>query len=295
MLRTLLMAGVAAGALVLSAGPAVAGDPDVGASGAPVIDEYGKIPGYTYGEGVSNNYWYGSFMWVFAMHHIGYSPAAPVAGVPFYLHAHVALVAAHDRTGDVLIAIDQDAGGLPIRLAASSAMPLRCSRGQFYPQAQPNVETPCRDTVSVESGYLVVSRLEPLVPGFQLDIEIPVVVDNPTSGTAAMQAMWASQYQPSPLNVYPSVPITVVPNPNPPQDPPQNPPQDPPGTKPVAGTYKLPKKLRNYAKVSSLTPSVCKVKKVGSKRVVKVSRHGVCKLRGTKSPGGRTKTVTIRF
>jgi hypothetical protein len=283
MFRKLLVAGVAAGALVFPTfppGPAVAVDHGVLAAGVPIVDENGEIPGFTYGKNVSNdyNYWSGGFLWryTFAMHHIGFSPATPKAGTPFYLHAHVAVVAAHDRTGNVLIAIDQDAGGLPIRLAASSAMPLRCSRSQFYPEPRPPVEIPCRTTVSVESGYFVVSRLEPLVPGLQLEIEVPVVVDHATSGTAAMQVMWASQYLPDPRTVYPSVPITVA-------------------AKPVAGTYKVPKKLRNYAKVRSLTPSVCKVKTVGAKRVVKVSKHGLCKLRGTKSPGGRTKTVRIRY
>ena len=169
MFRKLLVSGVAAGALVLPTGPAVAADHDVRASGVPVVDESGKIPGYTYGEDVSNfyTYWSGGWLWryTFAMHHIGFSPATPVAGIPFYLHAHAALVAAHDRTGDVLIAIDQDAGGLPIRVVTSPAMPLRCSRGQFYPERQANVEIPCRPTVVQENGYLVVSQLEPLVPG----------------------------------------------------------------------------------------------------------------------------------
>ena len=282
MFHTLLVAGVAAGALVFPAGPAVAADHDVRAAGVPIVDEHGKIPGFTYGENVSNyyNYWSGGFLWryTFAMHHIGVRPATPKAGIPFYLHAHVAVVAAHDRTGDVLIAIDQDAGRLPLRLATTSAMPLRCSRSQFYPEPRPPVEIPCRTTVSVESGYFVVSKLEPLVPGFQLEIEVPVVTDHATSGTAAMKAMWASQYLPDPLNVSASVSITVA-----------------AGTRPVAGTYKMPKKLRNYAKVRSLTPSVCKVKTVGAKRVVKVRKHGLCTLRGTKSPSGRTKTVRIRY
>ena len=160
------------------------------------------------------------WIWFFSSQHIGVPPA-PVAGVPFYLHAHTAVIAPHDVTGNVLMTIDQDAGGLPLRWP-SAATPMRCSLSQFDP-VQSTTPIPCPD-VSLASGSYVVSSLEALVPGFALDIEFPVVVDGPTSGTAAMTAMWATtDVGLSNNNVLATVPVTVAANPNPPTNPTANP------------------------------------------------------------------------
>lgn len=240
----------------------------------------GKIPGYIYGETESNSYpgWLGStpWLWTFSMQHIGYGPS-PVAGVPFYLHTNTSIVSP-DATGNVLMTIDQDAGGLPLRYAPTESMPIRCTRTQFDPDYPVvSVEIPCRSTIDVESGSFVVSKLEPLVPGFALDVEFPVVVDAPTSGTAAMTAMWATtDVNLSNNNVLATVPVTVAVNPNPP-------------VTPTKTTKPLPKKLRKAKKVHSTTPKTCTVKK---KRVV-VKKQGVCKLVGKKN--GHKVRVKIRY
>ena len=198
------------------------------------------------------------------MQHIGYGPTAPVAGVPFYLHANTSIVSP-DAVGDVMITIDQDAGGLPLRYAPSAAMPVKCYYTQFDTLMKVS-ETSCRDSITVESGQILVSKLEPLSPGFGLSVLLPVVTDNATTGNAAMTSMWAApQVHLSTSNVLAVVPVTVAANPNPPTQP---------VTKPLS--EKLPKKLRKYKKVRSLTPSVCKVKN----RKVVVLKSGLCKLKG---------------
>ncbi len=247
------------GLALMAPGPAAA-------DAVPVDPATGKIAGFTYGEDESNSYvsWSGGFLWTwfFSSQHIGVGPS-PRAGVPFYLHAHTSVIAPHDVTGNVLLTVDQDAGGLPLRYAPSASMPLRCSRSQFDPvQSVTAIECP---TVTQESGQFVVSKLEPLVPGFAVDIEIPVVADSPTSGTAAMTAMWATMdVTLSNNNVLATVPVTVGAAPT------------PPVTQPVIKP--LPKKLRKFTKVRSLTPKVCKVQK----RKVVVLKSGVCKLKGGK-------------
>lgn len=282
-----LVVAFAAVGLIIPAGPAVTRDDERTVTAAAIDPETGKIPGFTYGTTEYNTYpgWSGTFIWTwsFAAHHIGYGPSAPVAGVPFYLHAHVSVVSP-TKTGNVLITIDQDAGGLPIRYAPTATMPLRCSRGQFDP-VQSRTDIPCRDTVALESGQLVVTKLEPLVPGFSLDVEIPVVVDSPTTGTAAMTAMWVSEDASlSNDNMLATVPVSVAPNPNPTPIP-----------APTVIKKPLPKKLKKYDVVRSRTPKVCSVKKIGAKRVVLVRKKGLCKLRGSKGPGGRTLVVKIRY
>lgn len=204
---------------------------------APVLDSDGKIAGYTYGEDESNHYteWSGYFpvRWEFASHHIGVAPG-PVAGVPFYLHAHVAVVAPTGPGAKVLISIDQDAGGLPLRVASTAAMPLRCSRANFS-AGEANYEVPCRSSVLAESGHFVLTQHEPLLPGFQFDVEIPVVVDNPTSGTAAMFAMWVDEwgYALDSNNILAAVPVTVAAAPAPPPPPIVGPPAvNPPAPSP---------------------------------------------------------------
>jgi len=233
----------------------------------PVNPEDGKIARFTYGEEASNTYpgWLGTFpwTWTFSMQHIGY-PGSAMAGVPFYLHANSSIVSP-DAVGDLMVTIDEDAGGLPLRYAPSADMPIKCYYTQFDTVMRVS-ETPCRDSVVVESGQILVSKLEPISPGFGFSVLIPVVTDAATSGNAAMTAMWAApQVRLSTANVVASVPVTVVANPNP-----------PPASKPV--TKPLPKKLRKYKKVKSLTPKVCKVKK----RKVVVKKAGLCKLKGGK-------------
>lgn len=268
---------VAVCGLALLAPPAAAADT------VPVDPATGKISGFTYGQDASNSYtsWSGGFLWTwfFSTQHIGYSPG-PVAGQPFYLHAHSAVVAPHAVTGNVLLTIDQDAGGLPLRYAPSASMPMRCSRTQFDPvQSVTAIECPA---VKAESGQLVVSKLEPLVPGFALDIEIPVVTDNPTSGTAAMTAMWATtDVTLNNNNVLATVPVTVAPGPTPTPTPTP--------TNPTPTTKSLPKKLRKAKKVHSLTPGVCKV----SKRKVVVFKSGLCKLKGVKN--GHKVLVKVHY
>jgi hypothetical protein len=254
---------VAVCGVALMAPPAMADVP------GPIDPETGKIAGFTYGEEASTTYpgWMGTmpWTWTFSMQHIGYGPAAPVAGVPFYLHANAAIVSP-DAVGDLMITIDQDAGGLPLRYAPSSAMPIKCYYTQFDTVMKVS-ETPCRDSITVESGQILVSKLEPLSPGFGLSVLLPVVVDRATTGNAAMTAMWAApQVRLATPNVLATVPVTVAVNPNP-----------PPVTNPVV-TKPLPKKLRKYTKVRSLTPKVCKVKN----RKVVVLKSGVCKLKGGK-------------
>ncbi len=252
---------IAAG-LCLFAGPAAAAVP------GPINPEDGKIAGFTYGEDAYNSYtsWSGGMIWIwqFSAQHIGYQ-GAPAAGVPFYLHAHTAVIAPHSVTGNVLITIDQDAGGMPLRYSPSAAMPTRCYLTQFDPVVGVS-DRPCRANITVESGQFVVSNLEPLVPGFGFDVLLPVVSDQ-TTGTAAMTAMWASEDVGLNIdNVMASVPVTVG-----------------------ASTWTMPKKLRSYSKVKSLTPTVCAVQK----HKVVVKKSGLCKLKGTKK--GKSKIVKVRY
>ncbi len=261
-------------ALLAASPPGVAADDGALASVDPAT---GTLAGFTYGEDEANSYytWSGGipWMWFFSTQHIGVGPA-PMAGVPFYLHAHTAVIAPHTVTGNVLMTIHQDAGGLPLRYAPSAAMPMRCTRTQFDP-IQASTEIPC-PSVNLESGKYVVSNLEPLVPGFALDIEFPVVVDAPTTGTAAMTAMWATtDVSLNNNNVLATVPVTISANPNP--------------TTPTLKTKRLPKKLRKAKRVHSTTPKVCKVKK--SKVVFTKSK--VCKLVGKKN--GRTVRAKVRY
>lgn len=261
---------VAVAVLALLAPP-----PAFGAVPGPIDPETGKIPGFTYGTEASNTYpgWSGTMPWVwtFSMQHIGYGPGSPVANAPFYLHAHSAIVSP-DAVGDLLVTIDEDAGGLPLRYAPSADMPLKCYYVQFD-EVMRAWETPCRDSVTVESGQFVVSRGEPLSPGFGLSVLMPVVVDHQTSGNAAMTAMWAApQVRLSNANVPASVAVTVGADPNP------------------APTVKsMPKVLRKYPQVKSLTPAVCKV----ANRKVVVSKSGLCKLKGVRN--GKSRVVKVRY
>lgn len=252
-------------AVAITALALLAPTPALAEAPGPIEPETGKIAGFTYGLEASNSYsgWMGSWPWIwtFSMEHIGYQ-GTPVAGRPFYLHAHTAIVSP-DAVGDVMVTIDEDAGGLPLRYAPSAAMPARCYYVQFDP-AQQVSETPCRDAITVESGQILVSKLEPLSPGFGFSVLVPVVTGAPTSGTAAMTAMWATpQVTLTNPNLLATVPLTVAPTP----------------------TRALPKALRKYPKVRSLTPSVCKVKN----RRVLVLNSGVCKLKAGK------KVVKVRF
>lgn len=232
----------------------------------PINPEDGKIAGFTYGEEAYNSYpgWLGSFPWTwnFSQQHIGY-PGTAQAGQPFYLHANTALVSP-DAVGDVMITIDEDAGGLPLRYAPTADMPMKCYYTQFDTVMKVS-ETPCRSSVVVESGQILVSKLEPLSPGFGLSVLVPVVTDQATSGTAAMTAMWAApQVTLGTPNVLATVPVTVAANPNPPA--------------PTTITKPLPKKLRKYTKIKSLTPKICTVKN----RKVIVKKSGLCKLKAGK-------------
>ncbi len=253
---------VAVLALTLVASPAVAAVP------GPIDPEDGKIAGFTYGDEAYNSYLgSGWWIWTFSAQHIGVQ-AGPVAGKPFYLHANASVVSP-DAVGSVMIAIDQDAGGLPLRYAPSASMPLKCYYTQFDPVMSVS-ETPCRSSVVVESGQILVTKLEPLSPGFGLSVLVPVVADSASSGTAAMTAMWAApQVSLNTDNVLATVPVTVA--------------KAPVVTKPI------PKSLRNYGKVKSLTPAVCTVKK----HKVVFKSAGVCKVRGTKGPG-KPKTVKVK-
>lgn len=95
------------------------------------------------------------------------------------------------------------------------------------------------------------------------------MTDDPTTGTAAMTAMWATtDVTLNNNNVLATVPITVVAGPAP-----------TPTTNPTQTTRPLPKRLRKAKKVHSLTPAVCKVKE----RKVVVLKSGVCKLKGKKN------------
>ncbi|MCU0296260.1 MAG: hypothetical protein MUD05_09440 [Candidatus Nanopelagicales bacterium] len=232
----------------------------------PINPEDGKIAGFVYGEEASNSYpgWLGTFpsTWTYSQQHIGY-PGTATAGKQFYLHANTALVSP-DAVGDVMVTIDEDAGGLPLRYAPTADMPIKCYYTQFDTVMKVS-ETPCRSSVVVESGQILVSKLEPLSPGFGFSVLVPVVTDKATSGTAAMTAMWAApQVHLATPNVLATVPVTVAANPDPPA--------------PTTITKPLPKKLRKYPKVKSLTPKVCKVKN----RKVVVLKSGVCKLKGGK-------------
>ncbi|HRY10828.1 MAG: hypothetical protein H6526_09440 [Actinobacteria bacterium] len=227
----------------------------------PINPEDGKIPGFTYGAEASNTYliWYNWSGQVFqrfpySTQHIGVA-RKPTVGTPFYLHLHTGVVAPKTYAEGVVLTLHQDTGQLPLRYSPSKAMPLRCFRTQFDPlQSSTAIACP---KVRVENCKFVVSNLEPLLPGYALDIEVPVVVDRATKGEAAMTAMWAS---PSSVldsaNVVATVPVTVA----------------------RTVTKPLPKKLRKYKKVKSLTPKVCKVKK----RKVVVKKAGLCKLKGGK-------------
>lgn len=250
----------AAAVLTLLGTPAVA---------AEVDPTTGKIAGYTYGADAYNSYtaWSGGMPWIwqFSSQHIGVSPA-PVAGQTFYLHAHTAVTAPHSVTGNVLLTIDQDAGGLPLRY--DSRLPTICTRGQFDPILA-TAAIPCT-TVRAESGSWVVSNLEPVVPGFGVDVQVPFVVDSAASGTAAMTAMWATtDVSLNTPNVVATVPVTVG--------------------QPV--TRPLPKVLRKYKKVRSLTPSVCTVT---GRTVTKVS-DGTCVLKGSKRPHHKAKVVRFTW
>lgn len=261
------MVGKLASALVVSVALLAGGAPALGDTPDPAT---GKIAGYTYGADAYNSYtaWSGGMPWIwqFSAQHIGVAPGAQ-AGSAFYLHAHTAVIAPHAVTGNVLITIDQDAGGLPLRVAPTASMPLTCSRTQFDPVVG-TTSVPCRATVSLESGRYVVSNLEPLVPGFAFDVLVPVVVDSATSGTAAMTAMWASQDVTLNINnVMASVPVTAA-----------TAPASTPTPTPQTITKPLPKKLRKYKKVRSLTPAVCTV----SGRRVVIHAHGLCKLKARK-------------
>ncbi len=253
----------AAAVLTLLGTPAVAADVD------PTT---GKIPGYTYGEEAYNSYtsWSGGMIWIwqFSAQHIGVSPS-PVAGQPFYLHAHTAVIAPHSVTGNVLLTIDQDAGGLPVRY--DPRLPTICTRGQFDPIVA-TTAIPCT-TVRAESGQWVVSNLEPVVPGFGIDVQVPFVVDAATSGTAAMTAMWATgDVSLSTPNVLATVPVTV-------------------GAAPAPVTRPVPKSLRKYKKVRSLSPGVCTVK---GRTVTKVA-DGICALKGTKRPHRKPRVVRFTW
>lgn len=266
------MVGKLASAVVVSLALLAGGAPAMGDTPDPAT---GKIAGYTYGESAYNSYtsWSGGFLWIwqFSSQHIGVAPN-PVAGSAFYLHAHTAIIAPHNVTGNVLLTIDQDAGGLPLRVAPTASMPLVCSRTQFDPIVATSPAT-CRATVSLESGQYVVSNLEPLVPGFAFDVLVPVVVDSAATGTAAMTAMWASpDVTLSINNVMASVPVTVAAAPVTPTPTPT------PTTPTTPSTKPLPKKLRKYKKVRSLTPAVCTV---ANRRVV-IHSHGLCKLKARK-------------
>lgn len=226
----------------------------------PINPEDGKIAGFTYGQEASNTYpgWLGTFpwTWTFSMQHIGY-PGNAVAGTPFYLHANSSIVSP-DAVGDLMVTIDEDAGGLPLRYAPTAEMPARCYYTQFDTVMRVS-ETPCRSSIVVESGQILVSKLEPLSPGFGFSVLVPVATDKATSGTAAMTATWATpQVTLSTLKVLATVPVTVAPAPT--------------VTKP------LPKKLRKFTKIRSLTPKVCTVKN----RKVVVKKSGLCKLKGGK-------------
>lgn len=266
------MVGKLAFALVVSVALLAGGAPALGDTPDPAT---GKIAGYTYGADAYNSYtaWSGGMprIWQFSTQHIGVAPGAQ-AGSAFYLHAHTAVIAPHAVTGNVLITIDQDAGGLPLRVAPTASMPLTCSRTQFDPVVG-TTSVPCRATVSLESGQYVVSNLEPLVPGFAFDVLVPVVADSAASGTAAMTAMWASPDVSLNINyVMASVPVTVA---SAPVTPPPTPTTTP---TPQVVTKPLPKKLRTFKKVRSLTPAVCTVV---NHRVV-IHTHGMCKLKARK-------------
>ena len=127
----------------------------------------------------------------------------------------------------------------------------------------------------------MVSNLEPLVPGYGLDIEFAVVVDSPTSGTAAMTAMWATtDVTLNNNNVVATVPVTVAPNPNPPVTP---------TNQPTLKTKKPPKKMRTAKRVHSTTPRTYSVVK---KKVV-FHKRKVCKLAGTKH--GHKVRAKVRY
>ena len=112
-----------------------------------------------------------------------------MAGVPFYLHAHTAVIAPHDVTGNVLMTIDQTpevcrCGMCRVRprrcVAASASSTGAVDHADPLPRCQPG-KRQLRRELTGSTGS-----------GFALDIEFPVVVDSPTSGTAAMTAMWAT-------------------------------------------------------------------------------------------------------
>jgi hypothetical protein len=231
------------------------------AAPGPINPEDGKIAGFTYGEEAYNTYpgWLGSFPWTwnFSQQHIGY-PGTAQAGQPFYLHANTALVSP-DAVGDVMITIDEDAG-MPLRYAPSAEMPLKCYYTQF--DTVMNVsETACRGSVTVESGQILVTKLEPISPQASGSAcSLPVVTDQGRhrhrrddrhvgrSAGAPQQLRTSSRPSPSRSHAAPTV------------------------TKP------LPKKLRKYKTVKSLTPKVCTVKN----RKVVVKKSGLCKLKGGK-------------
>lgn len=239
----------------------------------------GQIPGFTYGESKGNWYHTGGYfptVWPYSVQQIGVGPN-PAAGVPFYLHARTRVILDPNErvAATVQLTIDQDAGGLSLRYAPTASMPLRCSRTQFR-LAQAPVEIPC-PAISVENGQFTVSNPEPLNPDYSLDVEFPVVVNDPTTGTAAMTARWTTgDVTLSEENVHVTVPVTVAANPNPPSNP-------------SLKTKPLPKKLRTAKKVHSTTPKTCSVKK----NKVVFRKKGLCKLTGNKH--GHTVKAKVRY
>ena len=241
------------------------------APGALASDDYravdpesGRIASFAYGESKGNWYHTGGYfptVWPYSVQQLGAGPN-PTAGVPFYLHARSRVILDPNErvAATVQFAIDQNAGGLTLRYAPSATMPMQCSRTQYrLPEAPVEIACPA---VSVENGQFIVSKAEPLDPNYSLDVLFPVVVDKAASGTAAMTARWVTgDVTLSVENVELTVPLTIAANP-----------------KPTVTTKPVPKKLRRYKKVKSLTPKVCTVKK----RKVIVLKSGVCKLKGGK-------------
>jgi hypothetical protein len=184
-----------------------------------VDPETGKVAGVTYGRDEANRYstWSGTFLmtWTFALQHIGVGPGTPQAGAPFSVHAPTGVVAPHTVSGKVLLTVDRDAGGLPLRYRPGADLLMRCSLAQFDPvKTVTAIDCP---TVTQESGQFVVSTLEPLVPGFALDVQLPRRGRQPHLGHHAMTAMWATtDVGPTLDTILATVPVTVAPAPAPP-------------------------------------------------------------------------------
>ena len=164
------------------------------------------------------------WIWFFASQHIGVSPA-PVAGVPFYLHAHTAVIAPRRRHRErardhrpgrrrSAVAVCAECGHADA-LQPQPVRPGAVDR-RSLPRCQPG-KRQLRRELTGSTG----SRVR---PGHR----VPVVVDSPTSGTAAMTAMWATtDVGLSNNNVLATVPVTVAANPNPPTRPRTRPTHDP--------------------------------------------------------------------